>query len=82
MWLVGALIAACGTTVYIELGTVCCFFYIAFNTWILLIFLIKGLPRSGGEKNYLEFIYRRPKFMATCIFTVCAVIMASRLSIC
>ena len=23
MWLVGALIAACGTTVYIELGTVC-----------------------------------------------------------
>ncbi|KAH9477578.1 High-affinity methionine permease [Psilocybe cubensis] len=40
MWLVGASIAACGTAVYVELGT--------------------GLPRSGGEKNYLEFIYRRP----------------------
>jgi hypothetical protein len=26
MWLAGALIAACGTTVYIELGTVCFFF--------------------------------------------------------
>ena len=26
MWLVGALIAACGTMVYIELGTVCLFF--------------------------------------------------------
>jgi hypothetical protein len=28
MWLVGALIAACGTTVYIELGTVCRFFFL------------------------------------------------------
>ena len=27
MWLVGAIIAACGTTVYIELGTVCCLFF-------------------------------------------------------
>ncbi|KAG6910754.1 hypothetical protein DXG01_008286 [Tephrocybe rancida] len=57
MWLVGALIAAAGTTVYIELGT--------------------GLPRSGGEKNYLEFIYRRPKFMMTCAFSVYALITGS-----
>ena len=57
MWLVGALIAACGTAVYIELGT--------------------GLPRSGGEKNYLEFIYRRPKFMATCAYTASTLIMVS-----
>ncbi|KAF5354083.1 hypothetical protein D9756_007331 [Leucocoprinus leucothites] len=54
MWLVGSLIAALGTAVYIELGT--------------------GLPRSGGEKNYLEFIYRRPKFLMTCVFTVYAMI--------
>ena len=78
MWLVGALIAACGTMVYIELGTVCLFF-----CWIQYLDLahisIKGLPRSGGEKNYLEYIYRRPKFMVTCIFTVYALIMASRL---
>ncbi|KAF8067975.1 APC amino acid permease [Lyophyllum atratum] len=57
MWLVGALIAAAGTAVYIELGT--------------------GLPRSGGEKNYLEFIYRRPKFMMTCAFSVYALITGS-----
>lgn len=24
-----------------------------------------GLPRNGGEKNYLEFVYTRPKFLAT-----------------
>ncbi|KAF8655592.1 hypothetical protein AX16_003013 [Volvariella volvacea WC 439] len=29
-----------------------------------------GLPRSGGEKNYLEFIYRRPKFLVTCAFSI------------
>ncbi|CAA7268868.1 unnamed protein product [Cyclocybe aegerita] len=57
MWLVGALIAACGTAVYVELGT--------------------GLPRSGGEKNYLEFIYRRPKFMVTCAFTIYTLIMGT-----
>ncbi|KXN82762.1 High-affinity methionine permease [Leucoagaricus sp. SymC.cos] len=33
-----------------------------------------GLPRSGGEKNYLEFIYRRPKFLMTCAFSVFAMI--------
>jgi amino acid transporter len=27
-----------------------------------------GMPRSGGEKNYLEFMYRRPKFLVTCVY--------------
>ncbi|KAL4268980.1 Cellular Amino Acid Transporter [Pleurotus pulmonarius] len=26
------------------------------------------LPRSGGEKNYVEHIYLRPRFLATCIY--------------
>ncbi|KAF3904640.1 hypothetical protein ABW21_db0206022 [Orbilia brochopaga] len=36
----------------------------------LSVFLEFGLaiPRSGGEKNYLERVYRRPKYLATCIF--------------
>ncbi|KAJ4002297.1 APC amino acid permease [Lentinula boryana] len=57
MWFLGALIAAMGTVVYIELGT--------------------GLPRSGGEKNYLEFIYRRPQFLTTCAYSIYAVITGS-----
>ncbi|KAI0795414.1 amino acid permease-domain-containing protein [Abortiporus biennis] len=52
MWLLGAFVAACGTAVYIELGT--------------------GIPRSGGEKNYLDFIYRRPKLLATCVYAMYA----------
>lgn len=36
------------------------FVYIEFGT---------GLPRNGGEKNYLEFVYRKPKFLVTCLYT-------------
>ncbi|KAG7115450.1 High-affinity methionine permease like protein [Verticillium longisporum] len=33
------------------------------------VFLEFGLaiPRSGGEKNYLERVYRHPKYLATCV---------------
>ncbi|KAF8189454.1 APC amino acid permease [Mycena galopus ATCC 62051] len=57
MWVLGALIAIAGTTVYVELGT--------------------GLPRSGGEKNYLEYMYRRPKFMVSCTYCVYTLIAGS-----
>ncbi|KAI0646469.1 amino acid transporter [Trametes meyenii] len=33
-----------------------------------------GLPRNGGEKNYLEFIYKRPKLLVTCIYAIYAVL--------
>ncbi|KAL5521490.1 hypothetical protein ACEPAF_2238 [Sanghuangporus sanghuang] len=55
MWLLGALIAAAGTAVFIELGT--------------------GLPRSGGEKNYLEFIFRRPKYLVSCIYAILTILI-------
>jgi amino acid transporter len=28
-----------------------------------------GIPRNGGEKNYLEYVYRRPKFLVTAMYT-------------
>ncbi|KAK4183339.1 putative high-affinity methionine permease [Podospora australis] len=28
-----------------------------------------AIPKNGGEKNYLEYIYRRPKFLATGLYT-------------
>ncbi|KAK6523422.1 hypothetical protein TWF281_001404 [Arthrobotrys megalospora] len=36
----------------------------------LSVFLEFGLaiPRSGGEKNYLERVYRHPKYLATSVF--------------
>ena len=43
MWLVGALIAACGTTVYIELGTVCFIFILLNPSFGLCLYF---LPRD------------------------------------
>ncbi|KAM6492092.1 APC amino acid permease [Amanita muscaria] len=48
MWVIGVVIAAAGTAVYIELGT--------------------GLPKSGGDKNYLEYLFQNPAYLMTCIF--------------
>jgi hypothetical protein len=31
------------------------------------------IPRSGGEKVYLEAVYRRPKLLATVVFAVYSV---------
>jgi amino acid transporter len=38
----------------------------------LTVYLEFGLaiPRSGGEKNYVERVYRIPKHLATCVYGV------------
>ncbi|OAQ97369.1 hypothetical protein LLEC1_07890 [Akanthomyces lecanii] len=43
----------------------------------LSIYLELGLaiPRSGGEKNYLERIYRRPRYLASCILATQMVLL-------
>lgn len=32
-------------------------------------------PRSGGEKVYLEAVYKRPQFLATVVFSTQAVLL-------
>ncbi|KAI1413048.1 high affinity methionine permease [Hypoxylon sp. FL1857] len=39
-------------------------------------------PRSGGEKVYLEAVYRRPKFLATIVFAVQAILLGFTASGC
>jgi amino acid transporter len=43
----------------------------------LSVFLEFGLaiPRSGGEKNYLERVYRHPKYLATCVLAAQMVLL-------
>ncbi|KAF7967538.1 hypothetical protein HWV62_33952 [Athelia sp. TMB] len=48
---------------------------VAFAGTAVYIELGSGMPRSGGEKNYLEFIYRRPRFLTTCVYAVYALFM-------
>ncbi|KAK0710716.1 high affinity methionine permease [Lasiosphaeris hirsuta] len=28
-----------------------------------------AIPKNGGEKNYLEFVFRKPRFLTTCMYT-------------
>lgn len=50
---------------------------IAMSGTAVYVELGTGLPRSGGEKNYLEYIYRRPLYLVTCVFTFYTLIMGS-----
>ena len=62
LWLVGAVIAACGLAVSLEFGTM--------------------LPRSGGDKVYLEYVYSRPRFLASTLIAVHVVLLGFTASNC
>jgi amino acid transporter len=34
-----------------------------------------GLPRNGGEKNYLEYVFRRPRFLVTSSYAMYVVLL-------
>ncbi|PQE29675.1 high-affinity methionine permease protein [Rutstroemia sp. NJR-2017a WRK4] len=34
-----------------------------------------GLPRNGGEKNYLEYVFRKPKFLVTSMYAMYVVLL-------
>ncbi|KAJ5095944.1 hypothetical protein NUU61_005300 [Penicillium alfredii] len=34
-----------------------------------------AIPRNGGEKNYLEYVYKKPKFLATAMFAAYAFLL-------
>lgn len=42
---------------------------IAFAGSLVYLEFGTGLPKNGGEKTYLEFVYRQPKFLATGFYT-------------
>lgn len=71
----GAGIFATTSTIYTLSGSVGGFFLIFFaGTLIalsgLLVYMELGsqIRKNGGEKNYLEYIYRKPKFFVTAMY--------------
>lgn len=34
-----------------------------------------GIPRNGGEKNYLEYVYRKPQFLTSCLYSTYVVLL-------
>ncbi|KAK4187641.1 high-affinity methionine permease [Podospora australis] len=76
LWAAGGLVATCGLLVWLELG-------------LSLPLLptgddraLRAVPRSGGEKNYLEFIYKstitdRPRYLVKCMYGVAFVLLGN-----
>ncbi|KAH6643830.1 amino acid permease-domain-containing protein [Boeremia exigua] len=62
LWVLGAVIAACGLAVALEYGCM--------------------LPRSGGDKVYLEFTYRKPRYLASTLMAIQAVLLGFTASNC
>ncbi|KAK2051021.1 methionine permease [Colletotrichum caudatum] len=62
LWVVGAVVAACGLMVSLEFGSM--------------------LPRSGGDKVYVEFTYRRPRFLASTLIAFQVVLLGFTASNC
>ncbi|KAJ7022767.1 amino acid transporter [Mycena alexandri] len=50
-------------------------FVISFCGLFVWLELGTMIPRSGGEKVYLEAIYRKPKYLATMVFTMNAILL-------
>ncbi|KAK1756357.1 amino acid transporter [Echria macrotheca] len=75
LWIAAGLIVYCITLCWLELG-------LSVPTYMVRSQNTQGqdnnagekvrvsAPRSGGDKNYLEYIYRRPPMLITCIFGI------------
>ena len=57
-------------------------FVIAFSGLCIWLELGCMIPRSGGEKVYLEAMYPKPKLLATTLFAVYAIVLGFTASAC
>lgn len=68
-WAIGGLLVMCGTLVWLEFGLSIPREHVDGKE--------RAVPRSGGEKNYLEWILRKPKFLATCMYGIVFIILGN-----
>ncbi|KAF2690577.1 amino acid transporter [Lentithecium fluviatile CBS 122367] len=68
-WAIGGFLTLCGTLVWLEFGLSIPREYVDGKE--------RAVPRSGGEKNYLEWVLRRPKFLATCMYGIVFIILGN-----
>jgi amino acid transporter len=70
-WLLGSIATLAGTFVFIEYG-------LTIPRWALSSSDTKIFtPRSGGEFNYLNYLIKSPKFLASCIYGVTFVLIGN-----
>ncbi|KAF8149114.1 high affinity methionine permease [Crassisporium funariophilum] len=47
----------------------------AAGMWVYIVWG-SAVPKNGGEKNYLEYLFRKPKFLITSVFAANGVLLA------
>ncbi|KAI5836894.1 amino acid permease-domain-containing protein [Morchella snyderi] len=69
LWAAGAFVSFAGLMVYMEFGLS--------TPRYIQDGQSKILPRSGGEKNYLEYVFRRPRYLITCVYGVLFIVLGN-----
>ncbi|KAF7503938.1 hypothetical protein GJ744_002963 [Endocarpon pusillum] len=70
VWVVGGITQLCGFLIWLELGLSIPFRTIPDGREV-------SVPRSGGEKNYIEFIFKKYSRPSSCIFGIASIILGS-----
>lgn len=80
--MIGAGVFSTGSTIFILSGSVgtsllmwAAGTIIAFSGLLVYMELGLALPRNGGEKTYLEYIFRKPKYMITATYSAYAFLL-------
>lgn len=69
LWAAGAIVSFAGLMVYIEFGLSTPRYVQDGHS--------KVVPRSGGEKNYLEYVFGRPRYLVTCVYGVLFIVLGN-----
>ncbi|KAL8856831.1 MAG: hypothetical protein Q9178_006548 [Gyalolechia marmorata] len=80
LWAFGAVLGLCGLLVWLELGMSIPKFQPPPEEGTGSLdgeAPFENVPRNGGEKNYLEYIYKDPRFQTTCIYGVIFVVLGN-----
>ncbi|KAK3368785.1 amino acid permease-domain-containing protein [Podospora didyma] len=73
LWVAAGLIIICIVACWTELALTIPLHYVFENErWRRI-----SAPRSGGDKNYLEYIYKRPRNLMKCIFGIAFIIFGN-----
>ncbi|KAK3337618.1 amino acid permease-domain-containing protein [Cercophora scortea] len=73
LWVVGGLIVFAMAVSWLEFALTVPIFSISRNGETRDF----STPRSGGDKNYLEYIYQRPRLLMTCVFGITFLLFGS-----
>ncbi|KAF2401731.1 amino acid transporter [Trichodelitschia bisporula] len=70
-WIIGGFVVVCGSLIWIEFGLSTPRHDVEETGHP------QAVPRSGGEKNYLEWVMRKPRFLVTCQFGILYIILGN-----